>query len=112
MLVLARCVLGVTMAAPISHPLIPDYVKRSSRGKAVALCGVGAVMGEVFSMGVLFNLTKSMSFKDAFKVAAGLIFMFSLYFLVFVKDPKIVSQRSNVAGHHVDRAVRRHRKSV
>ena len=50
------------MAAPIAHPLIPDYVVKKHRGKAVALSGCGVVIGEVFSKGVLFNFTKSMTF--------------------------------------------------
>ena len=30
LLVVTRCAIGITMAAPISHPLIADYVKKSS----------------------------------------------------------------------------------
>ena len=110
-LMITRIILGVTMAAPTAHPLIPDYIKSNSRGKAIALNGVGVVLGEVFSMGILFNLTKNMKFEDAFKVASGLLFAFSFFFLFSVKDPKIVSNRSVAAGHHVQRAVNRHRKS-
>lgn len=97
------------MAAPTAHPLIPDYIKRSSRGKAIALNGVGIVVGEVFSMGILFNLTKSMKYEDAFKVAGGLLFAFSFFFLIAVKDPKIVSNRSMTGAAHAQRAVKRHR---
>ena len=32
MLMLMRCLIAITMSAPIAHPLIADYVKRSSRG--------------------------------------------------------------------------------
>ena len=73
MLILIRIIIGITAAAPTAHPLIPDYIKRSSRGKAIALNGVGVVIGEVFSMGVLFNLTKSMDYKHAFLVASGFL---------------------------------------
>ena len=86
-LIAVRCAIGVTMSAPLANPLVPDYVKRSSRGRAIALNGIGFVIGEVFSMGVLFNLTKSMSYRDAFLIAAGLIFAFSIFFLISVKDP-------------------------
>ena len=30
LLVIARCAIGITMAAPISHPLIADYVHKKS----------------------------------------------------------------------------------
>ena len=86
-LIAVRCAIGVTMSAPLANPLVPDYVKRSSRGRAIALNGIGFVIGEVFSMGVLFNLTKSMNYKDAFLIAAGLILFFALFLLIAVKDP-------------------------
>lgn len=53
-LIVARCLIGVTMSAPLSHPLIADYIHKRSRGKAIALSGMGFVFGEVFAMGILF----------------------------------------------------------
>jgi sugar phosphate permease len=79
------------MSAPLAHPLIADYVKRSSRGKAIALAGVGIVMGEVFSMGVLFNLTKSMNYYDAFAFTACIIFCFSMFFLYAIEEPNFAT---------------------
>ena len=29
-LIAVRCAIGITMAGPTAHPLIPDYVKRQS----------------------------------------------------------------------------------
>lgn len=88
-LIAVRCAIGVTMSAPLSNPLIPDYVKRSSRGRAVALNGIGIVIGEVFAMGILFNLTKSMNYENAFKVAASIIVFCSIVLLIGVKDPNM-----------------------
>ena len=96
MLVILRCLIGVTMSAPIAHPLIADYVKRRSRGKAIALAGVGIVTGEVFSMGVLFNLTKSMDYFQAFSIASSLIFAFAFFFLFAIKDPNLDQLREKV----------------
>lgn len=81
------------MAAPLAHPLIPDYIKRSSRGKAVALSGVGLIFGEVFAMGILFNLTKHMNFFDAFKLAAGMIVLFSIILALMIQDPDFEALR-------------------
>lgn len=53
-LILARCMIAMTMSGPIQHPLVADYVVKKTRGKAVALTGVGLVGGEVTAMGVLF----------------------------------------------------------
>jgi MFS family permease len=95
-LIVGRCLLGVTMAAPLSHPLIADYIHRRSRGKAIAMSGVGYVFGEVIAMGVLFKLTKHMNFKDAFEVAAATVFAISILMLVLVKDPDMKKLRSKI----------------
>lgn len=92
-LIAVRCAIGITMSAPLANPLVPDYVKRSSRGRAIALNGIGFVIGEVFSMGVLFNLTKQMNYNDAFMIAASLILAFSIFFLFSVKDPDMETLR-------------------
>lgn len=95
-----RILIAITMSAPISHPLIADYVKRNSRGKAIALAGVGIVFGEVFSMGILFNFTKSMNYYDAFAIAAVLIFLFSIFFLFALREPDFETIRDNISSKH------------
>lgn len=100
LLVAARCAIGVTMAAPIAHPLIPDYVKRSSRGAAIAVAGVGVVFGEVFSMGILFNLTKSLNYFDAFMVASLVVTAFAVFFLYAVRDPDLEVIRNASESRH------------
>lgn len=99
-LTVIRCLIGVTLAAPFSHPLIPDYVKRTSRGAAVALGGVGMVVGEVLSMGILFNITKNMSFYSAFLIASSVVLMFSILFLFIIKDPNFETMRTDSRSQH------------
>lgn len=96
-----RCLIAVTMAAPIGHPLIADYVKSSDRGKAVALAGVGIVFGEVFAMGILFNFTKNLSYYDAFAVTAFLIFGFSMFFMYSIKEPDFNMIRNDSLSKHI-----------
>jgi len=98
LLVVARCAIGVTMAGPVSHPLVADYVHTKSRGRAIALSGVGLVMGEVAAMGGLFNLTKSMNFYDAFAVAALVIGGFAIFCLVAIADPDLKNLRRGIDG--------------
>ena len=90
-----RCLIGVTMAGPMAHPLINDYVTKKSRGKAIAINGLGGVCGEVMAMGVLLRLSKSMSYERAFALTGTIIISFSAYFFIFVKDPnlKIIHKR-------------------
>lgn len=94
-----RCLLGVTMCAPMAHPLIPDYIKRNSRGKAIAVNGVGFVLGEVFSIGVLFNMTKSMSYYNAFLVAGSVIAFFGFFLFLVIKDPSRKHMRGSQSKH-------------
>jgi MFS family permease len=95
-LIVARCAIGVTMSAPISHPLIADYINRNSRGKAIAMNGIGLVIGEILAMGVLFNFTKDMSYEDAFKVAATLISCISFFLWYAIKDPDMKKLRNKI----------------
>lgn len=47
-----RCLLAITMAAPMAHPLVADFVHVSSRGKMVVFCGVGIILGEIIAISV------------------------------------------------------------
>jgi predicted MFS family arabinose efflux permease len=51
-LMVIRCLIGVTMAAPVAHPLCADYIQVNSRGKAIALMGLGVVVGEIFTISI------------------------------------------------------------
>jgi sugar phosphate permease len=102
------------MSAPVSHPLVADYVVKKTRGKAVALAGIGLVGGEITAMGVLFQFTKDMSFKDAFCVAAMVTFAWSLFLLIAIKDPdmtklqrKMDSKLLNSPDRHKEQPFRR-----
>ena len=99
-LIVLRSLIGITMAGPLANPLIADYVKKNSRGKAIALSGVGMVMGEVFSMGILFNITKNMNFFDAFAIASGVIFLFSIFFFWAIKEPDLQTIRDAPNSRH------------
>lgn len=48
------------MSAPAANPLPADYVHKDSIGKAAVLTGMGMIIGEVLSMGVLFPITMNM----------------------------------------------------
>jgi MFS family permease len=88
-LMIVRCLIAVTTAPLLCHPLIPDYVKAKSRGKAVALAGVGIVIGEILGLGVIFNLIKDLEYSVAFGIVAFLVVLFGVFFWVATKDPDI-----------------------
>ena len=95
-LVIVRIALGVTMAPLLSHPLIADYIQKGTRGKGIALSGLGIILGEVTAMGVLFNYTKDMPYKKAFAVAACMNFSFAMFHLFAVKDPNLKQMRKRI----------------
>lgn len=100
LLAVVRCAIGVTMAGPISHPLINDYVRKNSRGKAIALNGLGQVFGEVMAMGVLLKLSKRMTYEQAFAMTSSIILFFSFFFCLFVKNPNLRSIARRIDRKH------------
>ena len=89
-LMFVRCMIGITMAAPLAHPLIADYVHRDSRGKAIAFCGMGIIVGEIAAISLFkLNTVLSMDFYDSFTVSSILVFIASFYFYYAIKDPNL-----------------------
>lgn len=96
LLILIRIAIGVTMSGLLAHPLIADYIQKKTRGKGIALSGLGIILGEVLAMGVLFNYTKEMTYEKAFFVASLMTFGFAFFHLVAVKDPDMKKLRTNI----------------
>ena len=85
-LIVSRCCIAFTFAPPISHPLVNDYIVKKYRGRAASLNGMGVIIGELFSMGVLLKFTEDMTYYDAFVIVAFVIWAFTLYFYCYVVD--------------------------
>ena len=60
-LMLLRMAISVAIVPPVASPLIADYIMKEAIGKGAALTGIGFIIGEILSMGVLFNVTKPMT---------------------------------------------------
>jgi len=56
--------MGIAFAsiAALCLPLVTDYVRKSSRGKATAFQSVGIVLGDLITFGVLLTVTKNLSY--------------------------------------------------
>jgi MFS family permease len=96
LLILIRIAIGVTMSGLLAHPLIADYIQKKTRGKGIALSGLGIILGEVLAMGVLFNYTKEMTYEKAFFVASLMTFGFAFFHLIAIKDPDMKKLRTNI----------------
>lgn len=87
-LLLIRIALNFSMKGPLTAPLTADYIEVDSRGKATAIQGLGAGCGAVFSVFVLFGLTKNYDYKVSFTAAAVVYFLFAIYMLLTIQDVK------------------------
>jgi len=87
-LLLIRIMLNFSVKGPLSAPLPSDYIVSSTRGKATSLSGIGAGFGAIFSVFVLFTITKKTSFTFSFYIAAGVYFLIAVYMFITVKDVK------------------------
>ena len=79
-------VFGTTVDA---HPLIPDYVKSESRGRAVAMALLGTITGEVFAMTVFIGMTINMGLDQSFLFVAFICAAFTCVIPFIVREPKI-----------------------
>jgi hypothetical protein len=87
-LFVVKCTSAFVVNIPISHPLCADYLDKSSIARGAAVNSLGAIVGEVLSMGVLFRITADMSEKEAFGVAAGVSVVTCLIIFFMVTDRK------------------------
>lgn len=92
-LLIVRILIGITTAAPLSNPLVADYIHKNAIGKAASFVAIGFVIGEVLSMGVLFTLTTNMNPYNAFLTAGGVTGFLSCFFLCLVKEPRLRKKR-------------------
>ena len=88
-LFLVRILFQICLTGPVSSPLLADYIHKDALGKASALIGMGFVVGEVLAMGILFNLTASMSHNAAFLLVAVVGVGVASVFLFIVKEPQL-----------------------
>lgn len=96
-LVLLRMAISVCLVAPIASPLIADYLPKESLGKGAALVGVGFIIGEILSMGILFNITKEMSPNDAFMTVAIIGNVIAFGFLFIVREPLLRKREKDIS---------------
>lgn len=90
-LMIVRVLIQLSLSAPAANPLLADYVHKDSIGKAAVFIALGFIIGEVLSMGVLFNVTADFSRESAFLIVACVGAVFSMSFLFLVKEPQLRS---------------------
>ena len=96
-LLLLRMGIAIAIVPPIASPLVADYLAREAIGKGAALIGIGFIVGEILSMGVLFNVTKSMEPNTAFLTVAIIGNVIALTFLFIVKEPVLRKSEQDIS---------------
>jgi MFS family permease len=88
LLQLQMCLILVRICLSVIHanPLIVDYIKKDSRGKAIAFTNMGIVVGEFFSMGLMLSLTIEMSYEKAFLTASVIMGLLVLPLFCIVRE--------------------------
>jgi MFS family permease len=97
-LLLLRMAIAASLVAPIASPLIGDYLPKESIGKGAALVGVGFIIGEILSMGVLFNVTKEMTPNEAFLTVAIIGVVVAFLFLFIVREPLLRKREKDISS--------------
>ena len=70
-------------------PLIADYVRPSSIGKAYAIQGMLTFTATIFAVAVLFGSTKSMPFKWAILIVCPILYLMSIVSICGLKENKV-----------------------
>ena len=92
-LVVDRSLIQVCITQLLCQPLIMDYVKQGSRGKASSIQYIGHMIGETFAIGVIFELSAryGQNQNQAFLIGAAIVAVLSIPVLFLVKNPTISS---------------------
>lgn len=83
LLALDRVLIGICQTQLMGNPLIMDYIKKDSRGKAAALQSLGLLFGEAFAIAVLFGISKRASFTQAESFAISALIVVCLGCLLY-----------------------------
>ena len=87
------------MTGPLGHPLINDYIVKKYRGKAIALNGIGFIIGELGAMLLNFATLNETPYVT-FNVASAIILFFSIFLFINVKDPQMSRIRKNLNANY------------
>jgi MFS family permease len=90
----SRVALACSMAPLVTNPFINDYVVTEDRGKASGIQSAGTTMGNIFSVMVLFTITRSMgSYWYQFGLLAFLQAVWAVLLWCITTEPKILSEK-------------------
>lgn len=87
LLCVLRALIGLSNTLIVGAPLISDYVKQESRGRAVAMGTMAIGISQIFATQCLVPLTLHMNFSDSFSVSALMMLVLTIPVLFMVREP-------------------------
>merc|ERR1719189_2732834 len=87
LLVATRTMISLFNTVLETNPLVVDYVKKDSRGTAIALGTIGVLVGEGFGMAVLLGSTIGMRIEYAHAFVAIILFVLTILISFCLREP-------------------------
>jgi MFS family permease len=87
-LFVTRSVIALCAAIMYANPLIPDYIKPSSRGRAYILHAIGTGGGEMVAM-VLLSVLQSWNYTNQYLLVGSISAFYGLLTFLWMREPKI-----------------------
>ena len=79
----------------MANPLVADYIRKDSRGKAIALVATGMGVGETFSMTVLFGLSSNLPLNQSYQLASVILIAMTFASVFMLKEPELKTNIGN-----------------
>ena len=95
---IVRCAIEIFLTQLICNPLIADYIKQDSRGRASAIQSFGALLGQLFSVVCLVGISSNekLTQSDSYGINATILGCIGAPLAIIVTDVKIKSARTDV----------------
>lgn len=93
MLTLNRIGLGLAIHFINGNPLVPDYVKQNSRGRAAVLQIYGMLFGEFLAVTICMRFFADMDPAIGFYVVGGIVGVLCILVFAWVREPAIKLER-------------------
>ena len=95
MFVFSASLYSLIVTPVTNHPLIQDYVVKSSRGTANSFAMMGLSLGVISCLSVLFQFTKNLDPTVSWGIMSIIQILFSISILYIVKDPPVITNRTS-----------------
>lgn len=83
-----RTGLVITLSSLGSHPFVNDYVKKTTRGRAVSYQSAGYFVGDMFTFLFMLKITEDMTPENRFLTFGISLSLIGILFFALIKEPK------------------------